>query len=119
MNIVELYEEKSVTTQNKGRLVVMLYDGAVKFLKQAIKAIEADDFENKSRNIGRARDIIFELNTILDMKAGQEVAQNLRKLYNFMNRHLSEANNTNDIQKIRDIIALLEKLNQGWRSVTV
>jgi flagellar protein FliS len=119
MNIVELYEEKAVTTQNKGRLVVMLYDGAVKFLKLAIKAIEAGDLEGKSRNIGRTRDIIFELNTVLDMDAGREVAQNLRNLYNFMNRRLSKANNTNDIQMIREIIALLEKLNQGWRSITV
>ncbi|MHC5059833.1 MAG: flagellar export chaperone FliS [Planctomycetota bacterium] len=119
MNIVEVYEEKAVSTQNKGRLIVMLYDGAVKFLKQAIHAIESNDFEEKSRNIGRARDIIFELNTVLDMKTGQEVAQNLRQLYNFANRHLTKANNNNDIQMIREVIDMLEKLNQGWRAVTV
>ncbi len=119
MNMVELYEEKTVTTQNKGRLIVMLYDGAIKFLKQAIQGIESGDFEGKSRSIGRARDIIFELNTVLDMKAGQEMAQNLRQLYNFANRHLTKANNNSDIQMIREVIDMLEKLNQGWRAVTV
>ena len=119
MNSTGFYEETTVTTQNKGRLVVMLYDGAIKFLTQAVKALQAGDIEAKNRNIGRARDIIFELNTVLDLDAGGEVAQNLRKLYNFMNSHLTQANNSNDVQMIREVIALLNKLNEGWRAVTV
>jgi flagellar protein FliS len=119
MNSTTLYEETAVTTQNKGRLVVMLYDGTIKFLNQAVKALQAGDLEAKARNIGRAADIILELNTILDLDAGREVAQNLRKLYNFMRSHLNKANISNDIQMIRDVIALLKKLNEGWRAVAV
>ena len=119
MNGTKLYEETAVTTQNKGRLVVMLYDGAIKFLNQAVKALQAGDLEAKARNIGRATDIILELNTVLDLDTGQEVAQNLRKLYNFMNSHLTQANSSNDFQMIRDVIALLKKLNEGWRAVTL
>jgi flagellar protein FliS len=119
MNGSALYEETAVSTQNKGRLIVMLYDGAAKFLKQAINALEAGDFESKNRNIGRARDIIFELNTVLDLDAGQDVAQNLRQLYNFMNNHLTKANNQNDPQMIRDVINLLGQLNHGWKAITV
>jgi len=119
MDGTTLYEETAITTQNKGRLVVMLYDGAIKFLNQAVKAIQAGNLEAKARNIGRARDIIFELNTVLDLDAGGEVAQNLRTLYNFMNSHLNQANISNDAQMIRDVIALLKKLNEGWRAVSV
>ena len=64
MNGTGFYEETVVTTQNSGRLVVMLYDGAIKFLNQAVKALQAGDLEAKSRNIQRSREIIFELNTV-------------------------------------------------------
>ena len=119
MNGTGFYEETAVTTQNRGRLVVMLYDGAIKFLKQALRALQTGDFEAKSQNIAKAREIIFELNTVLDMDVGQELAQNLRKLYNFMNKHLTQANIRNDAHMIREVIGLMEELNQGWRAIAV
>ena len=78
MNGTTLYEETAVTTQNKGRLVVMLYDSAIKFLNQAVKALQAGDLEAKARNIGRATEIIFELYTVLDLDAGREVSMPLQ-----------------------------------------
>ena len=119
VNGAEVYEETAVTTQSKERLVVILYDGAVKFLTQAIKAMQAGNLEAKGRNIRRARDIIFELNAVLDMDTGGEVAQNLRKLYNFMTRHLTQANINNDPRMIRDVIGLMEELNEGWKAIAV
>ena len=95
----------------------MLYDGAINFLNQAVKALQAGDLEAKSRNIQRSREIIFELNTVLDLDAGGEVTQNLRKLYNFMNSHLTKANSSNDVQMIREVITLMEELNQSWKAV--
>ena len=118
MNGFDVYKQTAVTTQNKGRLIVMLYDGAIKFLRQAIQDLEVNDYEAKGRNIGKAQDIIIELNTVLDMDAGGEVAQNLRGLYNFMNRHLSQANVKRDTQMLREVISLLEELNQSWRAIT-
>jgi len=117
MKATATYEESAVMTQDRGRLIVMLYDGAIKFLRQAIMACEQGDHEKKGRLIGRAQDIIFELNTILDVEAGGQIAQNLRKLYNFMWRHLSQANAGNDVGKIREVIGLLETLNAGWRTI--
>ena len=115
---VETYQETAVTTQNKGKLVVMLYDGAIKFLKMAIREIEAKNPEAKGEYISKATDILFELNTVLDTEVGGEVATNLRKLYLFMGRHLSEANAKQDIGKIEEVIKLLEELNQGWKAIT-
>ena len=118
MNGVEIYQKTAVSTQNKGRLIVMLYDGAIRFLRQAIRDLEANDFAAKGRNIAKAQDIILELNTVLDMDTGGEIAQNLRSLYNFMLRHLSQANLKCDTQMVREVISLLEDLNQSWRAIT-
>lgn len=117
MNGIETYQEAAVTTQSKGRLLVMLYEGAIKFLKLAIKEIEAGNTEEKGKYISKALDILFELNTVLDMEAGGEVAMNLRKLYLFMGRHLTEANAKQDIGKIEEVIKLLEELNQSWKAI--
>ena len=118
MNGVSAYQEASVTTESKGRLITMLYDGAIKFMRLAIRETEAQNFEAKGRYIGKAQDIINELNAVLDMEAGGEVAANLRKLYVFMSGHLSQANTKKDPQMIREVISLMEELNSGWRAIT-
>ncbi len=118
MKGVETYQETAITTQSKGRLVVMLYEGAIKFLKMAIKEINDKNPEAKGRHISKAIDILFELNTVLDMEAGGEVSTNLRKLYLFMGQHLTKANAKQDIGKIEEVIKLLEELNQSWKAIT-
>ena len=118
MKGVETYQETAITTQTQGKLIVMLYDGAIKFLKLAIKEIEAKNPEEKGKYISKALDILFELNTVLNMEAGGEVATNLRKLYLFMGRHLTEANTKQDIGKIEEVIKLLEEVNQSWKAIT-
>ena len=111
------YQDTAVNTQSKNRLIVLLYDGAIKFMKLAIKELEAGDYEAKGRYISKAQDIISELNAVLDMEAGGDIAGNLRKLYNFMNRRLSEANTKRDPQMIREVITLMEELNQSWKAI--
>lgn len=111
------YQETAVTTQSKGRLVVLLYEGAIKFLKLAIKEIEAKNYEAKGKYISRAQDIINELNAVLDVENGGDIAINLRKLYAFMNRQLMQANIKCDVRMIEDTINLMEELNQGWKAV--
>jgi len=118
MKGIETYQETAITSQTQGKLIVMLYDGAIKFLKLAIKEIESKDPEAKGEYISKAIDIIFELNTVLDTEAGGEIAMNLRKLYLFMGRHLTEANAKQDIGKIEEVINLLEDLNQSWKAIT-
>jgi len=118
MNGIGAYQQTAIGTQSKGRLIVMLYDGAIKFMKLAIRELEAGDYAAKGRSINRAQDIINELNAVLDMDSGCDISQNLRKLYLFMNRRLSEANAKRDPQMIREVITLMEELNQSWRAVT-
>jgi len=117
MNGVAAYQDAAVTTQSKGRLIVLLYEGAIKFMKLAIKELEAKNYEAKGKFINRAKDIINELNAVLDIDAGGEMAANLRKLYCFMSRRLAQANTKRDPQMIREVITLMDELNQGWKAV--
>jgi len=118
MNGITAYQDNAVTTQSKGRLIVMLYDGAIRFLRLAIKEMENKNYEAKGRYINRAVDILNELNVVLDMDAGGEIASNLRKLYVFMINRLSQANIKCDPQIVRDVIKLMEELNSSWKAIT-
>ncbi len=119
MKGVEIYQETAVTTQSSGRVVVLLYEGAIKFLKMALREMESNNPEGKGVYITKALDIIYELNTVLDMKAGGEIAQNLRSMYMFMIRHLTKANLKQDANRVNEVIGLLEELNEGWRAIAL
>ena len=95
----------------------MLYDGAIKALGQAISAINDGNIPARGRQIGKATDIIIELNSVLDMDAGGEIASHLRSLYEFMITHLTEANLQNDPEMIGQVVRLLEDINQSWKSI--
>lgn len=118
MSGIAAYKENSISTQSRGKIVVMLYDGAIKALRQAISAIDNNDFAAKGKHIMKAQAIISELDASLDMDAGGEIAKNLRSLYNFMWRHLNTASIKKDTQKIREVIKCLEDLNEGWKAIS-
>lgn len=117
MNAIARYEEQAITTQNRGRLVVLLYEGAIRFLRQAIVSLEAGDHQKKNHSIARAQDILLELNSALNMEAGGQVAQNLRSLYNYLWQHLNRALGKSNPQGIREAIAILNEVLGGWKSI--
>jgi flagellar secretion chaperone FliS len=117
MNGLDAYQTNTIATQSKGRLVVMLYDGAIKFLKMAIKEMEAKNYEAKGRYIAKAQDIIWELNNVLNVEEGGDIAKNLRSLYLYMNRRLNQANIKVDQEIVKEVISLLETLNKSWKTI--
>ena len=119
MNGLGAYQENAVLTQSRGRLIVMLYEGAIRFMKLAVTEMEANDFEAKGRYITKAQNIISELNAILDMEVGGEIAINLRKLYSFMAGHLSKANAKNDPKLVNEVITCMDELLQAWKEIDV
>lgn len=118
MDGIGAYHENAVATQTGARLVVLLYEGAIKFLGQAKQDLEAGDYKAKGEHIAKALAIIDELDSCLDLENGGEVAGNLRGLYHFMIRHLNEANIHRDPQRIQDVIDCLRDLNAGWKAIT-
>lgn len=111
------YKQVQVKTANKGKLVVMLYQGCIKFLRLAKKSIAEDDIEGSNNYIIRSQDIIRELMNTLDMERGGEVANNLNQLYNFMNRKLIEANVNKDIEKIEVVEDMMLDLLDSWKQI--
>ncbi len=119
MSGIAAYREHGVVTQSRGQLVVMLYEGAIRFLEEAVAAMERKDLAEKGRLIGKAMDIVAELDRSLDFGAAEDLCGNLRSLYEFIHRHLFQANLKCDTQAVRDVIKLLEDLNQAWRAISM
>ena len=99
------------------KLIEMLFKGAKDSLSQAVGAIERKDFEAKSKKISKAAEIILNLQTYLDKEKGGEVSDNLNELYTYMATVLIDANRTNDIEKLREVSALLDTVAGGWASM--
>ncbi len=108
------YKTTSIQSASREKILLMLYEGAIKFVKLAILAVENNNVKDKCENIGRAYDIILELNNTLDHKVGGDVAKNLEQLYQFMIEQLIKANTQNDVESLKTVQKLLETLHDGW-----
>ncbi|MDR2198258.1 MAG: flagellar export chaperone FliS [Deltaproteobacteria bacterium] len=113
----EIYRQTQVTTVDKGRLIIILYEGAIKFIREAMKAQEAGDIPGKASAINRALDIINELNQSLNMQEGGEIAVNLRRIYKFWNEHLLRAKVSRDGHGLGDVEGMMVSLAQAWEVV--
>ena len=111
------YQTQQIMTAPPVRLVAMLYERAIRALRDSVRAIEAGDIQTRFQNVERASEIIVHLSGTLDIERGGEVAANLSRLYVFMLRRLSDVNLRNDAQAARDIIGLLEPLAESWREL--
>ncbi len=92
----------------------MLYEGAIKFTKQAKMAMEEGKIPEKCELIGRAFDIVMELNNTLDHKVGGDLAAQLEQLYIYMTDELTQANITNDPKRLDNVLGVLQTLYDGW-----
>jgi flagellar secretion chaperone FliS len=108
------YKEAGVLTASPAQLVVMLYDGAGRFLRQAAAAMDEGDVARANDRLQRGEAIVQELLDTLDFDQGGEVATNLRDLYLFCLRHLSESRVERSPDKVRQVIRLLHELRGSW-----
>lgn len=111
------YKKASVTTKDQGTLILMLYDGAIRFLKIAVKKIETQELEDAHTNITRAKNIISELLTSLDADNSGRVGTSLKSLYVYMFNRLIDANIQKNNAYLLEVVELLEELREGWRGV--
>ncbi|NDI36512.1 flagellar export chaperone FliS [Chengkuizengella sediminis] len=106
------YLQTSIQTASPAKLLIMLYDGAIKFSKLAIAAIEDKNYEAANTNIGKVQNIINEFMVTLDHKA--DIAKDLMKLYEYIMHRTSEANIKKDTQVMEEVIDLLQQLKETW-----
>ena len=111
------YKKTQITTVDRRKLVVLLYDGAIDFLRKAQRGITEKDIEKRHNNIDRALAIIDELKNALNFSEGGEIARSLQALYLFMYNHLVSANIKNDSQMVQEVINMLSSLNEAWEAV--
>ncbi|MDR2945149.1 MAG: flagellar export chaperone FliS [Candidatus Adiutrix sp.] len=111
------YRQTQVTTVDKGRLIVLLYEGAIKFLHEAAQAQRDGDIAGKSSGINRALDIIGELSQSLNMQDGGDIAFNLKRIYQFWTDHLLKAKIVRDSPAMDDVISMMSSLIEAWQTV--
>ena len=114
---VAAYKQQSVLTATPGQLVVMLYDGALRFLGQGAALMRAEDQLGCDAKLRRAEAIIDELHTTLDKEKGGEIASRLEGIYVFCKRHLIEARIERDPNMIDKVSELLAELREAWSQI--
>ena len=114
-NPYQQYKKTSVLSASKEQILLMLYEGAIKFTKLAIQATEQKKIAERGQNILRAFDIIMELNATLDHKVGGELSMQLEQLYTFMMEQYTKANIKADVGPLKSNVQILENLYDGWK----
>ncbi|MGB0466195.1 MAG: flagellar export chaperone FliS [Pontibacterium sp.] len=104
----------SAETASPHQLITMLFDGALRSLAQARGAIERNHIEERTEHLNKSAEIIVGLRGSLDPEKGGEVAANLDALYDYMTRTLMEANRSNSLAQVQEVMNLLLEVKQGW-----
>lgn len=116
---INIYQQNSIKTASRERLLLMLYDGLVKFLKISIKAIEEKDIEKANTYLKKSKSIITELMCSLNMEEGGEIAQSLMVMYDYMFRRLLEANLKKDKEIAEEILHIAEEFKGAFEQAYI
>lgn len=116
-NGYEKYKKVDVSTASQNKLIIMLYDGAIKFLETACAAMDKKHgVEEAHNNILKAQEIIYELLSSLNYEAG-EIAERLASIYTYMNQKLTEGNISKTKPPLLEVIRYLKELKTAWEGV--
>jgi flagellar protein FliS len=113
----QAYYQTHVQSRSPLELVVMLYDGAIRFLEQAGDAMTARDLSTKAQAMSKAMAIIAELQSTLNLQEGGAVAVQLDALYTHITARLVDANVQRTREPIDEVIALLRLLRDAWSQI--
>ena len=113
-NAYQKYKNTQIETANQEKLLIMMYNGAIKFSKQAKEAINRNDYEAVNNSLVRTQAILLELQVTLDHEKGGEIAEKLDALYDYMKRKLTDANVDKEKEPIDEVIKMLEDLKETW-----
>jgi flagellar protein FliS len=117
INKYQAYQNNAVNTASGGQLTLMLYNGCIKFINQAIRDIKEKDYEGKNTHIQKAQDIVQELMLTLDPKV--EISKQILPLYEYAHHQLQEANIKNDIKYLEQALEFIISFRDTWKEVIV
>jgi flagellar protein FliS len=118
-NPYQQYRATRVQTAGSVDLVVMLYQGAVKFIRLGIQALEHDDPKAAHANLVRAQDIVVELLGSLNRDAGGQIANQLAGVYDYCFRRLVTANVRKDPAPAREVLGIVRDLGMAWQEIAL
>ncbi|MFE5324107.1 flagellar export chaperone FliS [Paenibacillus sp. NPDC056579] len=108
----QVYLRTQATTASPGDLTLMLYNGCIKFMKQALEAIQENNYQEKNTNIKKAQDIIDEL--LITLNHGYPISKNLAALYTYIKEQLQQANLKLHVESLSTAIELVTELRDTW-----
>lgn len=114
-NPYQAYQNNSVTTASPAELTLMLYDGCLKFIRQARVAIQGKNIEEKNTNLVKAQKIIQELMVTLNLDVA--ISENLLQMYDYINRRLVEANVHSDVAILDEVEGYVTEFRDTWKEV--
>ena len=113
-NYQNAYKKASVNTLDQNKLIIMLYDGAIKNANFAVQYMESGEIEKVHDSLIKTKNIVTELLATLNMEQGGEIAKNLKSLYSYMFSQLIEANMEKKSEPVVTVIDLLKELRGAW-----
>ena len=113
-NYQNAYKKASVNTLDQNKLIIMLYDGAIKNANFAVQYMESGKIEKVHDSLIKTKNIVTELLATLNMDQGGEIAKNLKSLYSYMFSQLIEANMEKKSEPVLTVIDLLKELRGAW-----
>lgn len=108
------YKQVIVNSSTREDLIIMAYDGAIKFLNNSLENFSKKDLEKINNYILKAHAIISELMLSLNFDEGGDIATNLFRIYEYMNYKLNLANIKKDAEPVKEIMELLRILREAW-----
>lgn len=111
------YKNTQVGTASPARLLIMLFNGAIKLTKEAAREAERNNGAKVNTCLGKTQDIVAELMASLDLSQG-DIAENLFQLYRYMHERLVQANLNKDPEMIREVQGMLEDLRDTWEAAS-
>jgi len=120
-NSLKSYRRIATKTAPPGQLILMLFDGALLFLERALAGFEHTDPGRKNQaihnNLRRAVDIIRHLNYSLNLEAGGQLAETLRRLYHYFDSRLTESNLKKQRDGVDEVVVHLRELRDAWATM--
>ena len=116
-NYQNAYKKASVNTLDQTKLIIMLYDGAIKNASFAVEHMKSGQIEKVHDCLIKTKNIVTELMATLNMDRGGDIANNLQSLYSYMFSQLIEANMNKKTEPVVVVIDLLKELRAAWTQI--
>ena len=116
-NYQNAYKKASVNTLDQNKLIIMLYDGAIKNASFAVEYMKSEEIEKVHDCLIKTKNIVTELMATLNMDQGGDIAKNLQSLYSYMFSQLIEANMNKKTEPVVVVIDLLKELRAAWTQI--